>query len=124
MITYEKYTELSDELVSELPDEFFSELNLGVVALDEIKYHPVAKPGELYIMGEYTRGVQMGCGIILYYGSFSAVYGDLSEEKQIAELRKIIRHEFRHHLESRAGEGTLAAEDEMKLENFLSGRKS
>ena len=41
----------------------------------------------------------MGNYIKIYYGSFERLFGHLSDEDMEKELRKTLRHEFRHHLE-------------------------
>ena len=35
------------------------------------------------------------------------------------KLRKVVKHEFLHHLESMAGERDLEIEDYLQLENYL-----
>ena len=55
-------------------------------------------------MGEYCRQYHLGRFIVIYYGSFAQVYGHLPKEDLAKRLRKVLLHEFRHHLESLAGE--------------------
>jgi len=69
----------------------------------------------LYIMGEYHNSRIMGRTIIIYYGSFMQAYGHIPEDKLKARLRKTLKHEFRHHLESLAGEDDLEVEDAIQM---------
>ncbi|MEG0778449.1 MAG: metallopeptidase family protein [Oscillospiraceae bacterium] len=118
MITIERFSEILDELSCELPQEFFDELNLGISIVDEAHLHPQAREDDLYILGEYERS-QMGCGIAIFYGSFEKLHGDLDEEALKIELRSTLRHEFRHHMEYRAGERGLEVQDEEDLKKYL-----
>ncbi|MEG0876115.1 MAG: metallopeptidase family protein [Oscillospiraceae bacterium] len=119
MVTIERFGEMLDELACELPQEFYDELNLGVNVREEEKLHPEARENDLYILGEYFRS-QIGCGIDIYYGSFQRLHGELDETRLMAELRATLRHEFRHHLEYRAGERGLEKQDEADLDAYLS----
>lgn len=120
MISIEEFSRILDDLAQELPDEFYDELNLGISISEEAKLHPQARGSDLYIMGEYFHS-QMGRGIVMYYGSFARIHGRLSEEALIRELRGTLRHEFRHHMEGRAGERGLEVEDERRLSDYLGG---
>lgn len=118
MITIERFTELAEEVTCELPEELFSELNLGVSVLDETRQHPQSVRDDLFVMGEYRRS-SMGKGIVIFYGSFARVFADFSEEALKNEIRKTIRHEFRHHWEGLSGERGLEVQDEMDLADYL-----
>jgi hypothetical protein len=65
----------------------------------------------------------MGRYIIIYYGSFIALFGHLSDEQMTRELRKTLRHEFTHHLESLAGEDGLEKEDDDFMRKYLGNHK-
>lgn len=118
MTDIDRFGELLGELVDELPEEFFDELNLGVRVDPGTKLHPEARDDDLYILGEYETS-SMGCGIVIYYGSFEQLYGCLDENALKDELRKTLRHEFRHHMEGRAGERGLEIQDERDLQEYL-----
>jgi hypothetical protein len=118
MLQIELFSEILDELAAELPEEFYSELNLGINISEEAKPHPLAKQNDLVIMGEYFHN-QIGRGIIIYYGSFARVFSHLTTEELTNELRHTLRHEFRHHMEGRAGERGLEIEDERQLRGYL-----
>ena len=120
MIDIDRFGEILGELVDELPAEFFEELNLGVRVDPSVKLHPEAVDNDLYVMGEYETS-SMGNGIVLYYGSFARLYGFYGERALKEELRKTLRHEFRHHMEGRAGERGLELEDEKELREYLDG---
>ena len=113
---------LLEELSEEVPDELFKGLNGGIITLPEPKkgLHPEGRP-PLYIMGEYRVQIPgMGRYIVIYYGSFMKVYGQgVSQASLRRELSKTLRHEFRHHIESLAGEKDLEIEDRIKILRYL-----
>ncbi|MBQ3466285.1 MAG: metallopeptidase family protein [Firmicutes bacterium] len=108
--------EILDMLAEELPEEFYRELNAGIVLTPEIKKSPYGD--DLTIMGEYVRS-NLGRGIQIYGGSINSVYGWMSEEQMTEELREILRHEFTHHIESLAGERGLEIKDEKQIREYL-----
>ena len=111
MISLERFEEITEEITCTLPEEFFRELHGGVIVREQAKIHPAARDNDLFIMGEYHHNRYLGRFIVLYYGSFAACFGYFSEEELRKKLRKVILHEFRHHLESLAGERDLEIED-------------
>lgn len=118
MITIDDAQEMLDELASELPQGFYSELNGGISLLPEIKLHPERRADDLYIMGEYVRDRHMGRYIVIYFGSFEALYGNLPKDAFKSNLRRTLRHEFTHHLESLAGERGLEVKDAEDMERY------
>ena len=86
VISIDRFEEILGELAEELPAEFYTGLN-----------------GDLYIMGEYRNDPSTGRCIVLYYGSFRRVFRHLDEDELRTEMRRVLRHEFRHHVEGRAG---------------------
>ena len=120
MIDIDRFGEILGELADELPEEFFDELNLGVRVDPGVKLHPEARDNDLYVLGEYETS-SMGNGIVIYYGSFARLYGFYGERALREELRKTLRHEFRHHMEGRAGERGLEIQDEKDLQDYLDG---
>jgi hypothetical protein len=118
MITIEEAEIMLDELAAELPEQFYKELNGGILLLPDRKLSPEAVNGDLYTLGEYCCSYSMGRYINIYYGSFAALYGNLSPEEIKAELRATLRHEFTHHLESLAGEKDLEEDDERQLAQY------
>lgn len=118
MITIDEMGEMLDALAEELPEEFFYELNGGIVLLSEAERDPRSKGG-LYTLGCYFSGGELGRYIAIYYGSFCRVFPDASADELRHELRKTLRHEFRHHVESLSGENDLEIEDELFLREYL-----
>ena len=107
-----------DEIAEELPEEFFRELNQGIILLPEYKLHPESRAQDkLYIMGEYVRSMA-GRHIVIYYGSFERVYSGYPIEIIEEKLRETLYHEFIHHLESLAGERDLEIEDAENLAKY------
>ncbi len=123
MITLDEYKQIVAELLDELPEEFFRELGGGVVVSEAEVIPDYAVKDDIYVMGQYLvySGVRQ---IVLFKGSFDKSYpqADAKEAKDL--LRGILRHEFRHHLESRGhihGPSSLEAEDARREEEYLSG---
>ncbi|MBQ6372395.1 MAG: hypothetical protein IJJ22_04665, partial [Oscillospiraceae bacterium] len=61
--------------------------------------------------------------IVTYKVSFDRVYPQADAEDGRQILRGILRHEFRHHLESLSGihnSSSLEAEDERKRQEYIS----
>ncbi|MDR0852181.1 MAG: metallopeptidase family protein [Clostridiales Family XIII bacterium] len=119
MISIDEMQDMLDELAEELPSVFYEELNGGILLLPQMKLSEYARSHDLYILGEYVRDRVMGRYIVIYYGSFERVYGHLREDAFKDELRKTLRHEFRHHLEYLAGEDDLEKEDDRDLRDYL-----
>lgn len=107
MLSFEQAGEILDEAVDALPDGIYDGLNGGVNLLRE------SRRGEdgRYIMGLYHHD-GMGRYVEIFYGSFVEVYGNDSDEVFAEELRKTLRHELTHHVESKAGDRTLERWDE------------
>ncbi len=80
--------------------------------------HPANRNGDLFIMGQYCRRQYLGRFIVIYYGSFAQVYGHLDAESLAAQLRSVLLHEFRHHLESLAGIRDLELEDALQIARY------
>lgn len=121
MLTTEEYRGIIEELLDELPKEFFRELSGGVVVSDALAAPDYARGEDLFTMGQYqiSAGIRQ---IVMFKGSFDRVYprADADEAREL--LRGIVRHEFRHHLEYLAGihnSASLEAEDERKKQEYL-----
>jgi hypothetical protein len=120
MITIDEMQDMLDDIAAEFPPEFYAELNGGIVLLREAKHHEEDGDGELYTLGQYHRDA-MGRYISIYYGSFMRVYGRLGRDAFKEKLRSTVRHEFRHHIESLAGNDDLERLDEEYIDNYLRG---
>lgn len=116
--TLEEFSEMLNEVAGEMPQEFFRELNGGIILKPERKLHPESRGEELCILGEYHRDKYLGRYIVIYYGSFVQICGNLPEDALSARLRKTVLHEFRHHLESLAGEKDLEVEDAVRIARY------
>ena len=122
MITIDEFFNILEEVCDELPDEFFKELHQGVILSEDIKYSPYAKnKNDLVILGEYRHGYY-GNQITIYYGSFKNNFFYLNEDELREKIREVVRHEFRHHMENRAGiygKDSLEREDKEFLRQYL-----
>lgn len=119
MIEIDEVEKLLEEVAHELPREFYKELNGGILLLPEVKYNPAGRNKDLYVMGEYHRSGSMGRYIVIYFGSFVKMYGNLNRNSLKKKLSHILKHEFTHHLESLAGEKGLEKKDEALLREYL-----
>ena len=117
MFSFDEIGEILDEVAEEVPEQFFERLNGGVSLLPETRLHPEDVAGNLYTLGEYHHD-QMGRYIYIYYGSLTQTFPQLDRDGMRAELRRVLFHEFTHHLESLAGERGLEYKDAMDVAEY------
>lgn len=113
----ERFAALADRLMDQVPPPVLEGLNGGVT----VRRRGMRKPGDpegVYVLGEYITDPVMGRYIVLYFGSFAALFADEPEPVWEAELWSTIKHELRHHLEHQAGERDLDLEDEADVARF------
>ena len=113
--------DILDMLAEELPEEFYRDLNGGILLVPEAKQSPHGP--DLLILGEYVVSSSMGRMIKIYYGSFQQMFSGLNEEQLTEQLREVLRHEFTHHIESLAGERGLEIKDEEQIRNYLEAKR-
>lgn len=121
MISVEEYKSIVSELMDELPGEFYRELTGGVIMSEAAIVPEYAQADDLYILGHYKvyHGIRQ---IVLYKGSFDRAYPQANAEEAKPILRGVLRHEFRHHMESLGGirgSSSLEAEDERSKRAYL-----
>ena len=117
-MTFHEFADLVDEEMNLVPDYVYDELNGNVVVEDQAYLHPARVADDLYILGTYHSDPILGKQIRIYYGSFAAVLGNSSKEAYRKQVRKTLRHEFLHHLETRAGifgKDSLIEEDRQQM---------
>lgn len=119
MIEIDEVEKILEEIAADLPQEFYKELNGGILLLPEAKLNRTGRKRDLYTMGEYHVNRSMGRYIVIYYGSFEQLYGNLDREALKRKLAHTLKHEFTHHLESLAGERGLEKKDEKFLRDYL-----
>jgi hypothetical protein len=121
MLTFDDFIRIMEEEVGLLPGYVHEKLDGGVLADSGVYLHPQRLADDLYILGTYSVDAVFGKRIILYYGSFTATLGDASESVYRDRIRETVRHEFLHHLETRAGlyfKGTLIEEDARRMQDY------
>lgn len=121
MVDIDRFFEILTDVCNELPDEFFRELHHGIVLDEGMKISPHATENDLVIMGEYQR-TRIGNRIVIYYGSFERLCLHYTEDQLKDRIREVVRHEFRHHMENRAGmhgKDSLEQEDKEQLRMYL-----
>lgn len=123
MVSFEEFEQIVYHIVDTLPQDFFRELDGGVIVREQRKVHPESVGEELKILGEYHRNRYLGRYVVIYYGSFMAAFGYLEREDLKKRVRKTVLHEFRHHLESLAGERDLEIEDAKALAAYRESKK-
>ena len=120
MVTFEEAGEMLDEIADELPETFYRELNGGIILLPETKRH--SESGSLFILGEYNNDRKgyggLGRYIAIYYGSFMSLYAHLNPAQMKEELRRVLVHEFTHHIESLAGDRSLEIKDAKNMAKY------
>lgn len=120
MMSFDEFAAIAEEELALLPAYVHDELDGGVL-VDPAEYaHPARLADDLYILGTYSTGIT-GKEIVLYYGSFMRTMGGQSDDVIRAQIRETLRHEFRHHLETRAGlffAGTLIEEDAEHMRTY------
>ena len=123
MVTIDEASDMLDEIAGELPEAFYKDLNGGVYLLPEVKRSPESVKGSpLYVLGEYVSRYDLGKYINIYYGSFTKVYPHLSAGELRREFKRVLIHEFTHHVEFLAGERGLEIKDELELEQYRRGK--
>jgi len=118
MVTFDEAAAMLDEIADELPEAFYKELNGGVYLLPETKRHHVSRKRPLYTLGEYISRYDLGNFIYLYYGSFMKIYSHLPPNELREAFKRVLIHEFTHHLEFLAGERGLEIKDEIEMERY------
>ena len=119
MLTMNEMEKMLDEIAESFPPEIFQKLNGGINLQPEMKLNPIGKDQDLFILGEYHFDSILGRYITIYFGSMTKVYGYLSRENMMEKLKSTLKHEFRHHLESLAGEKDLEIADKLYIEAYL-----
>ena len=122
-MTVEDFSAIVEEEIALLPEYVFEELNGGVLVDERALQHPESQRNDLYVLGTYTSGGIPGKQVTLYYGSFMATMPGASPDQIRSQVRETLRHEFLHHLETKAGmfgEGSLIEEDRERMIRYLS----
>jgi hypothetical protein len=115
-MTIDQAQTMLEQMVNDLPEAIFQDLNGGVLLLPQAKRSPEARADDLYIMGEYVVRHDMGRMVKIYYGSFVKLFGENAPDaKWEKELRHTLHHELTHHLEHLAGENDLEVEDDIRM---------
>lgn len=121
-MTFERFSALIEEMVSEIPERFMQGLQ-GVHVLPDT-YVEEGYDEELYRMGEYLdpgpesflgAGEGLGRHVAIYHGSFVALAELDPDFDWEDEAWETLTHELRHHVESLAGEDFLVQDDEAYL---------
>lgn len=120
---YERFQEILQEEAEKIPEKFYEDLNGGVIISEETKLSPYARNNDLFIAGQYLRSHQMGKQIVIYYGSMMHLFGHLDEEGMRKEIAGVLRHELKHHIETRAGLRTLEEWDRQQLARYCRNAK-
>ncbi len=116
MMDIDRFSHLLEQQAAQLPSQVYQGLNLGVGVAPGAKRERRAPQGmPAYILGEYRVHPVMGRGVLLYYGSFMAVYPHLREEELVVEVDRVLKHELTHHLEHMAGSRDLEIADAKRL---------
>ena len=118
MIGIDEFQKMLQDIADSMPEIFFERLNGGILLIPQSKRHPKAQRADLVVMGEYHHDTVYGRYIKIYYGSFSRVFGHLSTEELYTEVERVVKHEFRHHLESQGGVKDLEIWDHEQIARY------
>lgn len=121
MIDFEDFAEIVMEEVDLLPEYVHDGLNGGVLVDSSVYLHPGRVADDLYILGTYSVDPILGKQIVIYYGSFISTLRDAPESVYRNKIRETVRHEFLHHLETKAGlmtRGSLIEEDNRRMMEY------
>ncbi len=121
MIDAALFENIVSELLDELPEAFFKELSGGVIISEEAPRPDYAVADDIYIFGEY-RMSRLGRQVVIYRGSYERLFPNAGEAFLRQDLRRVIRHEFRHHMEFLSGirgKTSLLAEDDKAKNDYL-----
>ena len=116
MLSFEAAGRVLDAEMERLPQGIFEDLNGGVNLLPEERPSGDGR----YTLGQYHHDA-MGRWVKIFYGSFLRAFPDHSDKALAEELRKTLRHELTHHVESRAGDHTLEHWDAEQTARWLEG---
>lgn len=111
------FTRRLDEMVDEVPPPLLEGLSGGVVVQERARRRRGDPPG-VYLLGEYVTDDFLGSFIVIYYGSFRRLFAGEPARVWEEELWETLRHELRHHVESRAGVSDLDREDMRQLQQL------
>ena len=124
-MTLDEFTAAVEEEIELLPPYVFDGLNGGVLIDEGRCLHPGRISDDLLILGIYSADRILGKQIVLYYGSFTASFGQ-NEALMREKIRETVRHEFRHHLETKAGmfgKDSLVEEDRQAMYRYYGMHK-
>ena len=113
MIDNDKFDFILGDLLDELPEAFFMDLQAGIIVSEEAPLSKHDLNNDLYVFGQYMAD-KYGNQIIIYKGSFDKFYSHLNDTALTDKMREVVRHEFRHHMENLSGisnSESLEAED-------------
>lgn len=118
MLTIDQFEQLANDLYDRIPELFFDGLSGGIIISEHTEQRDLDLP-DVYVLGEYVED-EYGLGryIVLYYGSFAALFAGEPRSIWEEELWETMMHEIRHHVESLAGVHDLDVEDERQLAEF------
>ena len=119
VLTIDEVQDMLEEMAGELPEWVYNDLNGGILLLPDEVLAPEAVEDDLFTLGEYVCDEMMGRYIVIYYGSFCALFSEEPKKVWEDELRETLRHEFTHHVESLAGERGLEIKDEEELREYF-----
>ena len=116
MLSFDAAGQVLDAEMERLPQGIFEDLNGGVNLLPEERPSGDGR----YTLGQYHHDA-MGRWVEIFYGSFLRAFPDYSDKALAEELRKTLRHELTHHVESLAGDRTLEHWDAEQTARWLEG---
>ncbi|MDL2323744.1 metallopeptidase family protein [Ruminococcaceae bacterium OttesenSCG-928-A16] len=123
LLSMDEVWDVLNNFATEIPAELYKGLNGGIILLQDTLPSPYSQNNDLYIMGTYHyEPTGLGRYISIYYGSFAKICAGTSVQHQKQALRKVLRHELTHHIESLAGVRDLEVKDEKDIAQYKQGK--
>lgn len=113
--TIEEFSQIGEEIIEGLPPGILAHLNGGILIRKERK-----NLKGFVTLGQYNyqpRG--LGRFILIFYGSFKAIYGGASHKTIRKKLRETICHELLHHWENLSGTNSMAKEEAKRWREYF-----
>lgn len=124
MMSLEHFEQVANRLFDRVPSRLLHGLHGGIIISEESEQRDPDLP-DVFVLGEYVEDPYgLGCYIVIYYGSFKAVFSESEPHVWEEELWETMVHEIRHHVEAQAGVDDLDLEDLRDMEAFRRRQES
>ncbi len=106
---------MGEEIIEDLPPGILAHLNGGIIIRPERK----SLQGFITLGTYNVQPKGLGRYILIYYGSFKALYGKGAYERIKKKLKETICHELLHHWESLSGTNSMAKAEARRWREYF-----